>query len=157
MPGEKDSEREKREIAAWRRLVAACNLEKKWMHERSGSFLTVQGFLLAAFGVTLSSHVLIDPVFLLLVHLAICCIGCLTSLSALGSVGASAWMHHVWSKRLRELVANSHYINEENSFTYGCCAPWPDAIARIAPVVCPAILTLCWLGLFCVSIFFRLT
>jgi hypothetical protein len=154
---EEHKKREKREIAAWRRLVAACNLEKKWMHERSGTFLTAQGFLLAAFGVTLSAHVLVDPLFLLFVHMALCSIGCLTSFSSLCSVGASSWMHHVWSKRLHTLVDNAIYIKEENYFTYGCCEKWPAAIARIAPVVCPAVLTISWLVLFFVSIFFRLS
>lgn len=159
MTREKDgqNDREKRDLAAWRRLVAACDLERKYMHERSATFLTVQGFLMAAFGVTLSSHVLIDPLFLLFVHLAICCIGCLTSLSALASIGASAWMHHAWSRQLRTLVDNSPCINQEHYFTHGCCAPWPVAVVRLAPAIGPAVLTLSWLGLFFVSIFYRLT
>lgn len=157
-PEDNDQQKyERHEIAAWRRLVAACNQEKRWMHERSGTFLTAQGFLLAAFGVTLSAHVLIAPLFLLFVHIALCVIGCLTSLSALCSVSAAAWMHRIWSQRLHKLVSSSSYIKAENYFTYGCGGQRPDAMARLAPLVCPAVLTVCWLVLLFVSIFFRLT
>jgi len=157
LEGNNQEKHERQELAAWHRLVAACNQEKRWMHERSGTFLTAQGFLLAAFGVTLSAHVLISPLFLLFVHIVLCVIGCLTSFSALCSVGAAAWMHRLWSQRLHNLVSSSNYIKAENYFTYGCCGQWPDAMARLAPLVCPAILTLCWLVLLCVSILFRLT
>jgi hypothetical protein len=148
---------EKREVAAWNRLVSACNLEIKRMHERNGIFLTAQGFLLAGFGVTLSAHVMVDPLFLLFVHVSICFIGCLTSLSTLCSVGTASWMHNVWSKRLDKLVNSASYITEENYFTFGCCEKWPAAIARIAPVICPGVLSVSWLVLFFVSIFFRIS
>lgn len=158
MPTEDEQKNlEKREIAAWHRLVSACNLEKKIMHDRNGIFLTAQGLLLAAFGVTLSAHVMVKPLFLLFVHIALCSIGFLTSVSALCSVGASAWMHYIWSKRLDTLANNSFFIKEENYFTFGCCEKWPASIARIAPVVCPGVLSLSWVALFFVSIFLRIT
>ena len=158
MPTEEEQkDMEEREIAAWNRLVSACNLEKKMMHDRTGIFLTAQGFLLAAFGVTLSAHVMVNPLFLLFVHIALCSIGFLTSLATLCSVGASSWMHYVWSKRLHIFVNNSLYIKEENYFTFGCCEKWPATIARIAPVVCPGVLSISWVVLFFVSIFFRIS
>jgi|GEM_PF-3934600 len=137
-----------KEVQIWDRLVAACNLEKQWMHERIGRFYTTQGFLLAAVGLAVTSRQMSGQILLKYIVASICFVGMTTSLTAFVAIGSASWMHQVWSSRLFRFAKDSRYINKSNWFTFGCCSQIPGYLARYVPLLTPMVLFAVWISLF---------
>ncbi|GAB6035805.1 hypothetical protein JCM15519_03640 [Fundidesulfovibrio butyratiphilus] len=143
----------------WRRLVAACKLEKQWTNERLGWFFTANGILLGVLAATIkiygdnntpvgqSWH--IGRLDIGHVVLIIILIGFISSLSTVINVMSASWMHHLWFGELVDLIDNCENDRLKKTFTFGRIGRHSSFAARFSPALVPIAMLIAWVFIAC--------
>jgi len=131
--------------------------EKSWANERLGWLFTSQAIMIAAYGLSYQNTLSPTPVALIFLRITIPIVGILISLSVAIAVICAAYMHHVWTERLRS-AANRYnelmkFPDNEGPLAFGTTNSWPAIWARIAMAAIPIFFICGWVPIIIVTRF----